>query len=117
MSSHSNRNKGFILTGLGIASLIAVLLSPWASSNPDGLDRVSEDHGFADQAIEEAPAHQLPFYSVFDEYAVRGVPDGIATPLAGLMGTLVTFGLAWGVGKLLVKGSPSPDSDFSDPSL
>jgi cobalt/nickel transport protein len=109
MHPHSARNKAFVITGLGIALLIAVFLSPFASSNPDGLDRVSQDHGFDTQAQESPPAHQLPFYAIFDEYALRGVPEGIATPLAGLIGTLVTFGLAWGAGKLLVRGSHPDD--------
>jgi cobalt/nickel transport protein len=112
----SQRNKAFVITGLGIALLIAIFLSPFASSDPDGLNRVSEDHGFDKNAQEDTPARKLPFYSIFDAYAVRGVPEGIATPLAGLVGTLVTFGLAWGAGKLLVKGSrDSPsDSDYPD---
>jgi cobalt/nickel transport protein len=85
-----------------------VLLSPLASQKPDGLDRVSEDHGFAARAVDPAPAQQLPFHTVFDEYALRGVPEGIATPLAGLVGTLATFGLAWGLGKLLVRRGDRP---------
>jgi len=109
---HQQRNRAFVLSGLGIALLIAIFLSPFASSDPDGLDRVSEDLKFSDKALEEKPAHKLPFHAVFDEYAVRGVPEQIATPLAGLVGTLVTFGLAWGAGKLLVRkpGRPSDDS-------
>jgi cobalt/nickel transport protein len=112
----SQRNKAFVIAGLGVALLIAIFLSPFASSNPDGLDRVSQDHGFDKNAQKDTLARKLPFYSVFNEYALRGVPEGIATPLAGLVGTLVTFGLAWGAGKLLVKGSsaPSSDSDYPD---
>jgi len=101
---NASRNRMFLWTGLGIALLIAVVLSPFASTHPDGLDRVSEDHGFGDKAAADTPAQKLPFYAIFDEYALRGVPEGVATPLAGLVGTLVTFGLAWGAGKLLVKG-------------
>lgn len=104
MNSNQTRNRAFVLTGLGAALLIAVLLSPFASSNPDGLDRVAIDHGFGSKAAQVPPAHKLPFYAVFNEYALRGVPEGLATPLAGLLGTLATFGLAWGAGKLLVKG-------------
>lgn len=107
MNNSSSRNRTFVLVGLGSALLIAVLLSPFASSNPDGLDRVSQDYGFDKQATENPAAHNLPFYQVFDEYAMRGVPEAIATPLAGLAGTLVTFGLAWGVGKLAVRGKSS----------
>lgn len=108
-----SRNQAFFALGLGIALLIAIFLSPFASSNPDGLDRVSEDHGFGNRAVEDTPARRLPFYSIFDEYAVRGVPEQIATPLAGLAGTLVAFGLAWGAGKLLVKGN-TPDRPADD---
>jgi cobalt/nickel transport protein len=111
-----DRNRAFIIAGLGTALLIAVLLSPFASSDPDGLDRVSQDLKFDDKALEEAPARKLPFAEVFDEYALKGVPEGIATPLAGLVGTLVTFGLAWGIGKVVVRGSGSSAADSETPS-
>jgi cobalt/nickel transport protein len=104
------RNRAFVLSGLGVALLIGVFLSPFADSNPDGLDRVAQDHGFDQKAVEEPISHQLPFYSVFEEYAVRGVPEQFATPIAGLVGTLATFGLAWGAGKLLVRGKSSDES-------
>ncbi len=116
-NSIRKRNRLFVLTGLGIAVLIAVLLSPFASSDPDGLERVSQDLQFDHQAIEEVPAQKLPFYQVFEEYALRGVPERIATPLAGLVGTLVTFGLAWGIGKLVARNSTashSPERENSD---
>ncbi|HEY9626688.1 MAG TPA: PDGLE domain-containing protein [Coleofasciculaceae cyanobacterium] len=110
------RNGAFVMLGLSTALVIAVLFSPFASSDPDGLDRVAEDHDFAKQAQEDTLAKQLPFYSVFEEYAMRGVPEAAATPLAGLIGTLTVFGIAWGAGKLLVKGSAqdSADPDFPD---
>lgn len=114
MSQHRMPRYGrfTLLIGFGAALVIAGALSPFASSNPDGLDRVSQDHGFDTRAEDEPIAHRLPFYAVFDEYALRGVPDAIATPLAGIVGTLVTFGLAWGAGKILVK---SPDSSTTQP--
>ncbi len=105
MANHKTRStQGFVLLGLAVALLIAVFLSPFASSNPDGLNRVAQDHGFDKKAQTGTIAKQLPFFAVFENYAVRGLPKGIATPLAGLVGTLVTFGIAWGAGKLLVKG-------------
>lgn len=97
------RNQAFVISGLGIALLIAVFLSPFASSNPDGLDRVAQDQGFEEKATEEPLAYKLPFYQMFEEYQLRGVPEQVATPAAGLIGTLVTFGLAWGAGKVLVR--------------
>ncbi len=103
MTNHSpvERNRKFLLVGLGVALIVAIFVSPFASSDPDGLDRVSQDLEFEDKASEDVPAEKLPFYAVFEEYALRGVPETLATPLAGLAGTLVTFGIAWGAGKLL----------------
>jgi cobalt/nickel transport protein len=110
-NSSRNRNVTFALIGLGIALAIATFLSPFASPNPDGLDRVAQDHKFDAKAAAEPPAKQLPFYQVFEEYAVRGVPEAVATPLAGIIGTLVAFGLAWGVGKVVVRNSGAPPED------
>lgn|SRR5919199_2738035 len=110
------RNRALIIAGLGTALLIAVFLSPFASKDPDGLDRVSQDLKFENKVSEDTPARKLPFYTVFDEYALRGVPEGISTPLAGLVGTLATFGLAWGIGKLVLRGSDSASRD-DDESL
>lgn len=98
------RNRLVIFGGLGVALAIAFFVSPFASSDPTGLDRVAGDLKFDEKEAAEKPAEKLPFYAVFDEYALRGAPEPIATPLAGLVGTLATFGLAWGVGKLVVRG-------------
>jgi cobalt/nickel transport protein len=106
-------NLAFLLSGLGASLLIAVFVSPFASSNPDGLDRVSQDLKFEHKATENAPAQKLPFAHVFDEYALKGVPDALATPMAGLVGTLATFGLTWGIGKLVIKNSSSVDRQTS----
>ncbi len=122
MSSNNlrSRNFAFTIAGLGVALLIAVFLSPWASQNPDGLDRVAQDLKFEDKAAEDTPARKLPFAAVFDEYALKGVPENVATPMAGLVGTLAVFGLAWGIGKIAVRGSSAsensqlPYSDDSD---
>lgn len=102
-------NRGFFLTGLATALLIAIFLSPFASSDPDGLDRVSEDLKFSEKESPDAPATKLPFANLFEGYALKGVPEGVATPLAGLVGTLATFGVAWGIGQLVVRRSDAPD--------
>ncbi len=105
MSRNTTRNRIFMTGGLGAALLIAVFLSPFASKNPDGLNRVSKDLKFDTQEVKEKPTHKLPFHAAFNAYALRGVPAPLATPLAGLFGTLATFGLAFGIGKLAVRGS------------
>lgn len=103
----SMRYRVFFLSGLGIALAIAALLSPFASPSPDGLNRVAEDLGFVDQEHPEPAAQKLPFAKVFDGYALRGVSEQIATPVAGFVGALATFGLALGMGKLMVRKSAS----------
>jgi cobalt/nickel transport protein len=118
------RNNALIIAGLGAALLVAVLLSPFASQDPDGLDRVAKDHGFDKKELEKTPAKQLPFHTVFDSYAFRfvpgydkgGLPNKVATSIAGLVGTLATFGLAWGIGKLAVRGSSSTNDESLHPN-
>lgn len=86
------RYGGFILAGLGLSVLLAVLVSPFASSSPDGLERVAEDQGFATKAANAPTWSKAPA----PDYAVPGVPRaGLSTAAAGLLGTLATFGAAW----------------------
>ncbi len=92
--------------GLTLSLGIAVFLSPFASKDPDGLDRVSQDLKFEEKAVEESPSKQLPFSQIFDEYSLKAIPkenEKLSTALAGVTGTLVVFGLAWGIGKLAVR--------------
>ncbi|MFA5309307.1 MAG: PDGLE domain-containing protein [Dehalococcoidales bacterium] len=78
-----------------IASLLLAVLSPLASSSPDGLEKVAENHGF----IEKASAAP---YQVIADYVFPGVHnEKLATILAGLLGTLVVFGVAYGVSWLI----------------
>jgi hypothetical protein len=82
------------IVGLLIA-LAVTLISPLASAWPDGLERVAEDKGFIEDA-QDAP------YEVIPDYVFPGVGnEAVATILAGIVGTLVVFGLAYGLGALL----------------
>jgi hypothetical protein len=81
--------------GVLILALLLAILSPLASSSPDGLERVAEDRGFIDVAL-------APFFHVFPDYVIPGVSnEAVATILAGLLGTLVLFGIGFGLAKLL----------------
>jgi cobalt/nickel transport protein len=101
-----HKNHIFVLSGLALALSIAAFVSPFASKDPDGLDRVSQDLKFEEKAIEEPPTKQLPFFHIFEEYSIKAVPnEKVSTALAGITGTLVVFGLAWGIGKLTVRKS------------
>jgi hypothetical protein len=82
------------IVGLLIA-LAVTLISPLASAWPDGLERVAEDKGFIEDA-QDAP------YEVIPDYVLPGIGNqALATILAGIVGTLVVFGLAYGLGILL----------------
>lgn len=89
------------LVALVVCLLVAVL-SPLASSSPDGLERVAEDKGFIGLA-QEAP------FQLIADYVFPGVEnEAVATILAGLIGTLVLFGLAYGLAWLLKSGKKKP---------
>ncbi len=78
-----------------LVCLAVACLSPLASSSPDGLERVAEDKGFIGLAG-EAP------FQVIADYVFPGIENEVlATMLAGLIGTLVLFGVAYGLAWLL----------------
>jgi hypothetical protein len=91
----SRRNwLAVVLVGVGIA-LALTLFSPWASSHPDGLEKVAEEEGF----LEEAKG---PSYEVIPDYQFPGVEnERVATVLAGIAGVVMVAALAFGVGLLL----------------
>ena len=82
--------RAWWLIGLLIALAVA-LLSPLASPYLDGLERVAEDQGFLERA-EDAP------YEIVPDYIFPGIQnEALATIVAGLVGTLVVFGLTYGL--------------------
>ena len=83
----------FVVGGLAVALLLAFVVSPWASSEPDGLERVALDQGFAQNATEHATGG-----SPLADYGVSGVQKGwLSTGLAGVIGVLLCFALAAGI--------------------
>jgi PDGLE domain len=85
--------RGFVIAGLLLAIALVVLVSPFADSDPDGLNRVAQDQGFASAETD----HDLKDGPLAD-YAVRGVDDErISKVLAGVIGLLATFTLGVGV--------------------
>lgn len=87
------RSKWWII-GLSVALLLAVL-SPLTSQFPDGLDRFAEDHGVVNKAIE-------PAFTMIPDYSFPGIDnEAVATIIAGLLGTLLLFGLGFGLASIL----------------
>ena len=71
-------------------ALAITLIAPFASSSPDGLERVAEDQGFMDTA-KEAP------YAVIADYVFPGVEnEALATVLAGVIGVTIIYLLVAG---------------------
>jgi hypothetical protein len=85
--------KSVIVLGLIISALLAGGISLFASSQPDGLERVAIDAGFADTAKESATADSL-----FADYSVSIFGDSAGGgALAGLIGVAITALVAWGL--------------------
>lgn len=94
---------GWVIGGVFVV-LIALLLAPFASANPDGLERVASDLGFighgADSSFQVLPNYTLPFLG----------STSISTILAGATGALVVAVLAIVLVRILRRPRTSPDS-------
>ena len=106
----SSNLRIFLLGGLLVAIGLAMLVSGFASSSPDGLNKVAEDHRFATTAkqhlFENGP---------LAGYAVKGVGnDRLSIGISGLIGVLVTFGI--GLALFAVVRAMRSDRDRSEPT-
>ncbi|RPI22617.1 MAG: hypothetical protein EHM57_05055 [Actinobacteria bacterium] len=90
----------FFLAGLAVTVTVAVVLSQFASGDPDGLEYVAEQEGFIGQA-EEHPLADGPL-------ADYGGDDRMNLAVAGLVGVAVTLGLGYAVFRLARVGSREP---------
>ena len=85
---------------IGYVIAVAVtLLAPLASGSPDGLERVAEDRGFIETAL-DAP------YSIIPDYSLPGVEnEAVATILAGLIGVTIVYLLFAGFAFLVYRAA------------
>ncbi|MFB3886677.1 MAG: PDGLE domain-containing protein [Thermodesulfobacteriota bacterium] len=94
------RFDSFIWIGLGISLLLALFLSPFASSSPDGLEKVAETKGFS----EKGEGWKFWKHAPFSEYAIPWIKnEKVSAAVSGLIGTLAIFFLVMGVGRLIQK--------------
>ena len=101
-----------VVVGVLVALLLAGVTSLYASSAPDGLNRVAEDHGFA-RTEREHRSGDGPLAG----YETRGVEnDRLSGGLAGVVGALVVLTLAGGLAWSVRRRSPASNSASSSGS-
>jgi len=99
------RRRALAAYGATAAIALTVFVAPFASSMPDGLEHVAERLGFAALASEASTA-PLPDYSV---EALADSSVWLSTVVAGGLGTLVAFGVAWLLARALAaRPRPGP---------
>lgn len=80
-----------IVASLAVAVAVAGLLAPWASSAPDGLERVAEDLHFASQA-------SMASWAFVPDYEAPGIAwPALAVALAGILGVAFVFVVSYTV--------------------
>lgn len=83
-------NKGLAVAAVLVALLLAGVVSYYASGDPDGLSRVAEDQGMAEQQRESAASS-----SPLADYSADSVEDDrLSNALAGVVGVGVVLLLA-----------------------
>lgn len=81
-SESAKGSRNWIFVG-GVIALLVVLISPFASGDPDGLERVAIDMGFID-AGQSAP------YAIIPDYTIPFLGEtAISTVVAGIVGIIV----------------------------
>ena len=86
-------NKKFYLGGLLVSLVLAGFVSFYASSHPDGLEKVADEIGFIETAKDPATAG-----SALADYGVAGVENERASVgIAGVIGVAATGAVATGL--------------------
>jgi cobalt/nickel transport system permease protein len=88
--SRGKTSIGVWVGGLVITLALAII-SPLASTHPDGLEWVAEQKGFLDTARE-------PLFNIIPDYVFPGISNqALATIVAGVVGSLIVLGVTLGI--------------------
>jgi hypothetical protein len=86
--------RWFTVLALAVAVALGAAFAPFASSSPDGLEKVAEQKGF----LGEGRLAEVQERAPVPDYAFPGIRDArLATAAAGFVGTLGVFVLGAGV--------------------
>ncbi|MBX6313406.1 MAG: PDGLE domain-containing protein, partial [Isosphaeraceae bacterium] len=92
------------VAGLAVAMAVAIFLAPVASDFPDGLEYVGAKLGFLKE--EAQPVLDAPLADYGEgvrRWAIPGLDHvRVATAVAGVIGTLIVFGLGVGLARVFV---------------
>ena len=85
------KNKKFYISGILATIFLSGTLSFYASSSPDGLEKVADKIGF----IENAKDHNNSD-GVLADYGVKGIENPrLSVGIAGVIGVAITGGVAY----------------------
>ena len=97
-------NRKFYIAGFIVSLCLAGVVSFYASSSPDGLEKVAQDIGFIDTAKDHTNAD-----GTLADYGVKGIENERASVgVAGVIGVIGTAVVA-GIGFKLIARKPKKD--------
>jgi len=86
------KQKTFLISGFIASLFLAGVVSFYASSHPDGLEKVAEDIGFIETAKENTNSDV-----VLSDYGFKGIDNPrLSTGAAGVIGVIATGAISTG---------------------
>ena len=97
-----DKNKKFLAAGFLVSIFLAGVVSFYASSDPDGLEKVAGDIGFIETAKDHTYAD-----GVLADYGVKGIENERASVgVAGVMGVIGTAVVAGVMFRFIARKPP-----------
>ncbi len=95
------KQKTFLISGFVASLFLAGVVSFYASSSPDGLEKVAGDIGFIETAKDHSNSD-----GILADYGVKGVDNQrLSTGAAGVIGVIATGAISTGLFMLIRRKS------------